>query len=73
MNMLHSLAVYIEKFKNCGYKILKNDRHMVGLQIFEDFIFQVYEPDDLLFFLFARSMLKKEFKIMNRNRSIEDE
>ena len=66
INMLHSLSIYLERYKQYQFKIPKNDHLRICLQMFEDFILQVYEPEDLLFFLFARSMLKKEFKIHNK-------
>ena len=72
INMLHSLSIYLEKYKNL-YRVSKPEKEAIFLQIFEDFINQVYEPEDLLFFLFARSMLKKEFKLAQKTKQNEEE
>lgn len=41
--------------------------------MFEDFISQVYEEEDLLFFLFARSMMRKELRLQNKIKQNEEE
>ena len=43
INMLHSLSIYLEKYKNL-YRVSKPEKEAIFLQIFEDFINQVYEP-----------------------------
>lgn len=73
INMLHSLSVYLERYKQYQFRVPKNDHLRTCLQMFEDFILHVYEPEDLLFFLFARSMLKKELKLHNKVRQNDEE
>lgn len=61
INFLHSLCYHLEKGKHALQVDLKCSS-LISLQTFEEFISQVYEQEDFLFYLFVRDIVKRKVR-----------
>ena len=67
------MCFHLEKQKEAMKKEKNKSSILLNLQTFEEFVSEIYEQEDLLFYLFVRNIIQKKIINGNKTRKLKTE